>query len=487
MSFKHSDEEEFDAPYLVLVVDDEPQVRKALKWMLYSNKYKVLECSDAKAAISALELHEDQVDIVVTDINMPETSGLKLMELVKSSYSAEVILLTGQGSVKGAVEAIQAGAFDYLTKPLDSVEECVGRITQAGRMRRLKKENLSLKKSSKRADSQKKDSIWYSLNPAMQKILKQLQQVSQFDTPVTLKGPLGVGKSKLAQAIHQNSRRKDEELITVHGASVSDEDALLRFLGAEGGVKGILNHVHGGTFIIKEAHRLPLSVQDLLAVALETKSYTPQGTITPHPLDVRVIHITSENIADLLRDGKLSESLFYQLRGIEVVIPPLSKRAQDIPSLARMIYHRVCVRRETSPRQMSADFIDALRRRKWPGNFRELETTLELIAVTSTDGEISADELAENFGEPIYVPSQPIEPNALGSQLVIKHLERLEDLIDLSLSFQEAMTPIEDQLRHFYLSQILQREGSVSAAARFAKLDRSNFRRLLKRYGVITP
>jgi DNA-binding NtrC family response regulator len=486
MSFKYSDEEEFDTPYLVLVVDDEPQVRKALKWMLYSNKYNVVECSDAKAAISALEQHEDEVDIVVTDINMPEISGLKLMELVKTSYTAEVILLTGQGSVKGAVEAIQAGAFDYLTKPLDSVEECVGRITQAGRMRRLKKENLSLKKSSKRTDNQGKDSIWYSLNPAMQKILKQLQQVSQFDTPVTLKGARGVGKSKLAQAIHQNSRRKDEELITIHGASVSDDDALLRLFGADGGVKGILNHAHGGTFIIKEAHRLPLVVQELLAVALETKSYTPQGSITPHSLDVRMIHITSENIADLLRDGKLSEALFYQLRGIEVFIPPLSQRAQDIPSLARIMYHRICVRLETSPRQMSVDFITALRRRTWSGNLRELETTLELIAITSTDGDLSADELAENTEEAIHVPTQSIEPTAQGSQLVIKHLERLEDLIDLSLSFQEAMTPIEDQLRHYYLSQILKREGSVSAAARFAKLDRSNFRRLLKRYGVIT-
>ncbi len=368
----------------VLLVDDEPGVLFTLSEVLTERGHKVVTARSGAEALTKL----DDAETVVTDLSMPGMDGLKLMgEIVARDPSLPVLLLTAHGSERVAVAAMKQGAYDYLTKPFD-IDEVALVIERALEARRLRVDNRRL------AAEQTLGRRIIGASRPMRRLLEAASRIASRDVTVLVRGETGTGKEFVAELLHAQSSRADKPLIRFNCAALPPDlaDAELfghargAFTGANASRPGFFAQADGGTLILDEVGDLPPSVQAKLLRALQEGEIQPVGSGRIDKVKVRVVASTNRDLAADVKTGAFREDLYYRLAVVELVVPPLRDRKDDIPALAEEFGRRYGEKFGLGAISLEPALIDALAKTDWPGNVRQLENTIARLAALSTGG-----------------------------------------------------------------------------------------------------
>jgi DNA-binding NtrC family response regulator len=386
----------------ILVVDDEASAREALKALLEDTGYAVKTAPEGFKALGVLE--EWTCDVLLTDLRMPMMDGLELLQKAQDEDpELACIVMTAFGSIENAVEAMKAGADDYLTKPLnfDAVEILLDRTMQHLEMQR------ELQELRNREQSERRDSKIVGNSPAVQEVTAMIDQVAESQATVLVTGESGTGKELVAERIHEQSDRADQPLVRLHCAALTDsllESELFgheegAFTGATGQRKGRFEQAHRGTLFLDEIGEIPKSTQVKLLRFLQQKEFERVGGNETISVDVRIIAATNRDLDREVREGNFREDLYYRLNVINIHIPPLRARRDDIPLLVHHFIAKYARQNNTAIEEITPDAMDALQDYEWPGNVRELENTIERAVVLANEGRIDLEHLPSDFGK----------------------------------------------------------------------------------------
>ncbi len=381
----------------VLLVDDEPGVLFTLSELLHERGHKVVTARSGVEALTKL----DEAEAVLTDLSMPKMDGLELMSQIGArDPQLPVILLTAHGSERVAVAAMKQGAYDYLSKPFD-IDEVAVVIERALETRRLRVDNRRLS-----AEQTLGRRIIGASRP-MRRLLEATQRVASRDVTVLVRGETGTGKEFVAELLHAQSLRATKPLVRFNCAALPAElaDAELfghvrgAFTGAVAARPGFFLQANGGTLILDEVGELPPAIQAKLLRALQEGEIQPVGSGRIEKVDVRVVASTNRDLAADVKAGAFREDLYYRIAVVELVVPPLRDRKDDIPALAEEFARRYGERFGLGAISLEPGLIDALVRTDWPGNVRQLENTIARLAALSSGGVIGlADFRAAELG-----------------------------------------------------------------------------------------
>ena len=379
----------------VLVVEDEELMRNILRTLLKDEGYEVFTSDSAESALQIFP--ENAIDVTVTDIKMAGLDGLGLLDRIKAiDEHALVIVMTAFSSVDSAVAALRKGAYDYITKPFVN-EDLLHTVRNAIRNRELFAENRALRRELNRRIN-RSDIIGSS--DAMGEILNLVRKVADTNAAVLIQGESGTGKELIARSIHFNSSRSAKPFLAVNCGALPEsllESELFghtkgAFTGAAGDKKGLFRSAEGGTIFLDEIGEMPHPLQVRLLRALQEHEVTPVGSSTPVKFDARVIAATNRDLEKEVEAGNFREDLYYRLNVIEMTLPPLRERRQDVTSLVRHFLGRAAEKQSTVEKPITDDAMSALRNYDWPGNVRELENAVERSFILSGD-EITIDDL----------------------------------------------------------------------------------------------
>ena len=445
--------------YNILVVDDEKNIREGLSKLLDLEGYRTLLAADGKEALATLE--RGDMDLVITDLKMPNLPGEELLRQVQGSMPGlPVIILTGHGTIESAVAAMKQGAYDYLTKPVDMgrLTLLVSRALAEWEVKRQYREAL------KELQKRNQFSNIIGKSDAMKKIFEVVQLVSASRASVLITGESGVGKEMIADAIHYNSDRKDKPLIKVHCAALTEsllESELFghergAFTGAVARKRGRFELAHRGTIFLDEIGEISQSVQIKLLRVLQDRSFERVGGEETIEVDVRVIAATNRDLKEAIGKGEFREDLYYRLNVVNIHIPPLRERPEDIPLLISSFLTEFA--RAASKR---IDGIDpraraALYGYSWPGNIRELRNCIESAVVMCRGNQITVEDL-------------PPHIHSSGDKSVLR--------LGLGLTLAQAEKEIIQAV-------LLQHNGNKTRAAEQLGIGRKTLHRKLQEYGL---
>ena len=443
----------------ILVVDDDLGHRTMLRTLLGGWGYAVKEADDGQGAIEAVQ--EGPFDLILMDIRMVKVSGLQALNAIKEINPAiPVIIMTAYSSVETAIEAMKKGAYEYLTKPLD-FDELRLKMDQAMEHSMLREENRRLRELvSDRFDS---GSI-IGRSPAMVRLLETTARAANSDATVLITGESGTGKEMIAGAIHFNSPRKDKPFIKMNCAAISEgllESELFghekgSFTGALRRREGSFKQADNGTLFLDEVSEMTLAMQVKLLRVLQEKEFTRVGGEEVIRVDVRIIAATNKDLAALVRENRFREDLYYRLNVINLSVPPLRERREDIPLLAGHFLKMFSEKNAKPLKGYTPQAMDKLIRHPWPGNVREMMNTVESAVVLSTSPYLREEDIP-NFRE----------------ELAAAPLHEAQD--DLSLDEMERST---------ILKTLESVRGNKSEAARKLGITRATLHKKLKKYGV---
>jgi len=450
----------------ILLIDDEEGSRQALL-LLLKGSYQVTGAANGHEARQ--QLAADQFDIVITDLRLPDCSGIDLLKQIKSYHPAtEVVLITGHASAETAVSAMKEGAFDYVTKPLN-MEELRIILAKALEKRRLLSENIYLKK-------QLREKYGFANiignSPAMQHVFRLMQRIIKTDSTVLVLGESGTGKEIVAKAIHFNSPRQDKPFVAVHCGAIPEtllESELFghakgAFTGAHREKIGKFESANNGTIFLDETGTMPLHLQIKLLRVLQEQEIERVGSNSTVKLDVRVIAATNLSLDNEVRNGRFREDLYYRLNVIPLVVPPLRERKEDIVPLTRFFLGKYCKEMKRPPLTISRQALEAMEMYDWPGNVRELENAVERLVALAESDSASITDLPENIGK------------QHGSMIAFNYA-LTEDGLDLAATVGEIEKTI--------ISRALARTDKVKAkAAEFLKMNRTTLVEKMKRLGL---
>ena len=363
----------------ILVVDDEESHRIMLRAVLKEEGYDVSEASDGAEAVKAVE--QDPFDLILMDIRMRTMDGIEALgEIRKISPLVPVLIMTAYASVKTAVEALKAGAFEYLTKPLD-IDELKILIEKALELYHLRAENISLKE---RLGDRFNFSKIIGRSPKMKEVFDTLSLVAPTDATVLVLGESGTGKELVANSIHHNSPRASQSFIKVSCAALPEtllEGELFghekgAFTGAIARREGRFQLAHRGTIFLDEVGEMSVTTQTKLLRVLQEKEFEPLGSTRTIKADVRVIAASNKDLEREVKEGRFREDLFYRLNVVPVSLPPLRERKEDIPALAAHFFVIYRDKNRKELKDISGKAMDLLTRYDWPGNIRELENCM---------------------------------------------------------------------------------------------------------------
>ncbi|MBI4247069.1 MAG: sigma-54-dependent Fis family transcriptional regulator, partial [Candidatus Rokubacteria bacterium] len=383
-------------PARVLVVDDEMSILLLLKEALTQWGYQVTAASTGDEALAALR--SQMFDALLTDVRMPDTSGLDLLREVKrQDESIEVVIMTGYPTISSAVEALKEGAYDYLSKPLilDELRHLMQRLMER---RFLRTEVHSLRT---RLGEELTVNELIGGSAAMQRVKEVIAKVAGADSPVLVEGESGTGKELVAAAIHRLSSRSKGPFIPVNCSAIPRE--LLEseffghvrgaFSGAVSDALGLFRGAHGGTLFLDEIAELPTELQVKLLRVLQEMQVRPVGSTKAHTVDVRVIAATNRNLEQEMNAGRFRQDLFYRLNVIRIELPSLRERREDLPALVTHFIRRFNKRFRRDVRGISPDALQALAAYDFPGNVRELENLIERAFAMGTREQITLADL----------------------------------------------------------------------------------------------
>ena len=416
-----------DQQIRVLVVDDDEPHAEAVAESLQRVGY---DCTVAISGRDALRIIEEQsFDIIVTDLIMDGIGGLEVLAQAKRELpDAEVVILTGHSTIKTAVTAMQAGASQYLTKPLD-INELRTVADKVSHAQRLARSNIELQK-------QLNERFGFEgvigNSPKMHAVVARLRQIAPTSATVLITGESGTGKELVAKALHNNSPRRSKPFVPLNCAALSDnilESELFghirgAFTGADRERKGWFEHANGGTLFLDEVGDIPLSTQVKLLRALESGEIVRVGTNEPIKVNVRLISATNRDLSDAIAAGTFRQDLFHRLKVVSVKLPPLRERREDIPLLIDYFLKDFTTSHAKTVTSLTPATRKALMNFAWTGNVRELRNTIESMVVIDSDGILDVDDLTEDI--------QNVAPGAHQgtaggtSQLVGHSLEEIE-------------------------------------------------------------
>ena len=394
----------------LLIAEDEGNLRLVLQKELQRLGYRVQAAPDGEAALRKLE--ESNVDVLLRDINMPHMDGMELLRRVHERPNPpEVIMLTGQGTIETAVEAMKLGAYDYLTKPY-SINELDVRVRQAAEKRNLRVDNQRL-----RAQIERKSTVpeIISRSQAMAEAIRLVERVAPSEASVLITGESGTGKELIAQAIHRLSNRANGSFIDLNCAAF--QESLLEselfgyeagaFSGAKARKLGLIELSDGGTLFLDEVTELPASLQAKLLRAIETRTFFRVGGVRKVEVNVRIVAATNRNLDTVVADGAFRADLLYRINSFQIHLAPLRDRPEDVEPLMHHILKQLG---GPHPPEVTPDALDKLRAYQWPGNVRQLRNCLERAILLSNEGVITANELppevARVNGSMPFVPMQ---------------------------------------------------------------------------------
>jgi two-component system NtrC family response regulator len=386
---------------LILVVDDDSSVRRVMKMQLEEAGYEVALAADGRDARQLID--QKRPKLVITDLRMPGSDGIDLLHYVRDErLETTVIIITAFATVDTAVQAMKAGAYDYVTKPID-YDALVLAVHRA-----MERQNLLEEVRSLRAALDQKygfENIVGRSKPLL-RVLEMASRVAQHDSTVLIRGETGTGKELLARAIHHNSRRRSKPFVTINCGAIPKE--LLEselfghtrgaFSGAYIAKAGKIEMADGGTLFLDEVGELPLEMQVKLLRLLQQGEVDKIGATGVSVVDVRVIAATHRDLLAMIEDGGFREDLYYRLAVVPLVLPPLRERREDIPELVQHLFRKVKERHGLPALRLSAAVNSALAGYRWPGNVRELENVIERMVVLAAGEEVTAADLPPEIG-----------------------------------------------------------------------------------------
>lgn len=391
----------------ILVVDDEASIRNSLSEWFKMDGYRVEVAEDAYEALKKLQ--ENNFDIVLVDIKMPEMDGIELQKRIKEiDKNIITIIVTAYATVETAIQAMKDGAFDYITKPVDP-DELSRLIKKAIEQRRLITENIMLR--GKIEELQSLDEI-IGESPAMKKVMEMVNTVAETDSTVMIRGESGTGKELIARAIHAKSRRRYFPIVTINCGAYPEGLLESELFGHEKGAftgalyqrKGKLEMANKGTLFLDEVGNISLKMQmDLLRV-LETKKFTRLGGEKVIEVDFRVISATNRDLEQAVKEGSFREDLYYRLNVFTIFLPPLRERRSDIPLLTHYFIKKFSLSMNKDVREISKEALNLLMDYDWPGNVRELRNVIERAMVNVKGTKIEVDDLYFSISSPYPKP-----------------------------------------------------------------------------------
>ena len=386
----------------ILIVDDEDIIRESLSFILTKEGYAVQEAPNGRAALEIVK--EDSIDLVLTDLEMPEMKGIELLEHVsRVSPETLVVIITAYGSIDSAIAALRQGAVDYILKPVE-FDELLIKVKRLFSTRRTKIENKLLRGEINR----KYDfSRLIGQSQAMQRIFDTIKKVASTDGTVLIQGKSGTGKELVARAIHHNSKRSAGAFIPVNcGAIVENlfESELFghkrgAFTGASMDKEGFFKAADGGSLFLDEVSEIPLHLQVKLLRAIELKEVTPVGSAIPQAVDVRIIASTNRNLAKEVEAGRYREDLFYRLNIVEITLPPLAERLDDIPLLIQHFVAKYAREMNKNVQGVDNEVMKSLLAHPWKGEIRELENVIERAIIFADGTMISTKDMPGLFDQ----------------------------------------------------------------------------------------
>lgn len=383
----------------VLIVDDEAVIRSSLKRLLERHNYQVSLAGSVEEALNGAAL--DSFSLIISDLRLPGAAGITLID---KAQDTPVLIMTSFASIRSAVDAVRAGAADYIAKPFDH-DDMLLTIDRILRERLLRRQNAALQMTV--AASQPDSGIIGNCE-AMQQLHRRIARVAPLNTTVLIHGESGTGKELVARALHEQSPRRQAPLISVNCAAIPEsliESELFghekgAFTGAQQLRKGLVEAADGGSLFLDEIGELPLDAQARLLRLLQEKEVRRLGATQSRTIDVRLIAATHRNLKQMASAGLFREDLFFRLNVVELNLPPLRERGSDILDIARALLARTIGRLGSTPLHFSAEAVDAMSSYHWPGNIRELENAIERAVILCEDSEISPELLAIDFPRP---------------------------------------------------------------------------------------
>jgi DNA-binding NtrC family response regulator len=385
-------------PAKILIVDDEKPIRDSLKMVLDEEGYSTDIAGDGEEALQKIQ--EEEFDVVITDIKMPKLDGMQLLEsATKVSPETFFIIMTAYASVKTAIDALRHGAYDYLIKPVE-FDDVIIRVKRLVDYKKLALENKSLRQ---RISSDAGFTNLIGKSDSMKKVFSVVQQVAPTNSNVLIVGKSGTGKELVAKAIHFNSRRKEKIFLPINCGAISEnliESELFghkkgSFTGATEDKQGLFKVADGGTLFLDEIGELPVHLQVKLLRAIEDREFIPVGGIKSVSTDVRIIAATNQNLFEKTKTGEFREDLYYRLNVVEIKLPPLNDRKDDIPLLLNHFIEKFCNEMGKKIIGVDNETMKVLMAHDWRGGVRELENVIERGVIFATKEYLTIDDLAD--------------------------------------------------------------------------------------------
>jgi two-component system nitrogen regulation response regulator NtrX len=436
----------------ILVVDDDPEIRRTLRGVLEDEGHRVAEASDGLKALEAME--QRRFDAVLLDVNMPHMGGLEALTMIREqSPNAGVIMVSGESTITTAVQALKRGAFDFIEKPVDP-ERLLDVLAQAAHVTALRSAEPAAAHDA---------SGMIGKSPAIQRLLADIQRVAPSQAKVLVTGENGSGKDLVAEAIHRLSKRADKPFVKLNCAAIPKDLVESELFGHEKGAftgamqrrTGRLERADGGTLFLDEIGDLSLEAQAKLLRAIETGEVDRVGATDTVQVDVRIVSATNKDLAGAIERGEFRRDLFYRLNTLPLHVPPLRERSGDIPLIAEHYLAAFCRAEGKPSKRLTPEALEVLREYRWPGNVRELKNLMERAAILTEGSDVRAEDLA------LWLESTPEseEPAGLRGEIERREAEAIRKALEAA-------------------------NWNVTQAAAGLGIDRTNLHRKMRKYGV---
>lgn len=457
------DQRNDDLPLIIIAEDDE-RMRELIAAVIDKLDAQVIAADSPQHALDLIEANAS-VAVVVTDLKMPFVDGHDILNFSRrANLRTQVVMVTGHGTVESAVVALKDGAFDYIRKPFDN-DELYHTVERALSYYKLSKENEKLR-SQDNNESQEKYRLLYGQSLAMEKVEKLIEAAAAYDCNVLISGESGCGKELVARKIYSLSERSDQNFVAVNCAAIPEniiESELFgyvkgAFTGADRNKVGLLEQANGGILFLDEVNNASLSLQAKLLRVLQDGSYYRLGDTEAQSVNMRVITASNRNLPEIIKAGEFRQDLYYRLKVVDINLPALRERRQDIPLLAHFFLNRHATRLGKTLNGMSTKVLGALMRHDWPGNVRELENMVLSMIIMAMGNRINKEDLPAELADD--------EGNQLRS---------LDFVAPQSLEEIEA---------YFIRKTLREQGGDRTLSAEILRIDKSTLWRKMKRYKI---
>jgi two-component system response regulator AtoC len=459
--------ERYYKEYHLLIIDDEENMRHMLGALLAKSGYQIKDAPNGSEGLQKLKRH--RFDFVLCDIKMPIMDGIEFLKQVKKlRFTPTIIMMSAYGTIDTAIKAMKLGAYDYISKPFKP-DEVLLALKKAEERKHLKKENYHLKERIKAIEDVDGFYGIIGRSDAIQKIFNVTAKVAQFNTTVLVTGESGTGKELIAKAIHLSSHRSDKPLISINCGGIPEnllETELFghlkgAFTGADRDKKGLFREANHGTLFLDEIGELPLQLQVKLLRVLQESEIRPLGSAKTQQVDVRVIAATAKDLAKQVEAGHFREDLLYRLNVMNITLPPLRERREDIPLLCNYFLKKYNNELKKNIKSFAPDALSTLASYEWPGNIRELQNTIERAMVLAEEDIIQKQVLP--FDTNNFYHKKEVEDTTTGYSLKVAQKNLEKDMISRALTATN---------------------GNRSKAARLLEISHPSLLNKIKMYGI---